>query len=182
MNSLEQHIQSNLNSFGGFPKKVKQEIEKVLTYRKSSISSFVNRCESPIEQLLAVHLIDTEELLYRELSVLNNFKSVHIIPQKEVMTKGRKYRLDFLVECIMSDKEHLIAIECDGHDFHEKTKDQAARDKARERNLMIEGYTVVRFTGSEIWRNPVKCSSEIINIVQKMVGLDSYYEKLLEEK
>jgi len=178
---LEKYIQSNLNCFGGFPDKVKQEIESGLRFRKASISGFVNQCETPIEQLLAVHLIDLEFHLYKELSVLGKFKSLHILAQKEVVVNDRKYRLDFLIECITTTKHHKYAIECDGHEFHEKTKGQAARDKARERNLMSEGYKVIRFTGSEIWKNASRCSGEIINIIQNDVGLDDYYNKLLGE-
>src|SRR5690625_4144124 len=107
------------------------------------------------------------------------FRSLHIMPQKEVVVNDRKYRLDFLIECNMSDKKHKFAIECDGHDFHEKTKEQAARDKARERNLMSGGYKIIRFTGLEIWEDAVKCSSEIINIIYNVAGLDDYYNKLL---
>lgn len=180
MISFEEHIQSNLNSFGGFPDKVKKEINKSLRLRKSSIAGVVNRCESPIEQLLAVQMVNVEDHLYRELPVLRKFKSIHIAPQKEVLSNGRKYRLDFLIECNMSDKKYNFAIECDGHDFHEKTKEQAARDKARERNLMSEGYIFIRFTGSEIWNDPSKCASDIVNIISKTVGLNDYYEKLFE--
>ena len=46
---------------------------------------------------------------------------------------------------------------------------------------MKEGYSIIRFTGSEIWRDVSKCVGEIIEIVQKKVGLDDYYQKLLEE-
>ena len=55
----------------------------------------------------------------------------------------------------MSDCEPfcLIAVECDGHEFHEKTKQQAARDKARDRD---------RFTGSEIWKDPGACADEVL--------------------
>lgn len=55
-----------------------------------------------------------------------------------------------------------LAVECDGHDFHERTKEQAARDRARDRRLQEAGYTVMRFTGSEIYRDPVKCVLEVM--------------------
>jgi hypothetical protein len=55
----------------------------------------------------------------------------------------------------------LIAVECDGHDFHEKTKEQAAADKARDREIVAAGITVLRFTGSEIWKDAEKCAQEV---------------------
>src|SRR5690606_35457447 len=44
------------------------------------------------------------------------------------------YRVDFMIECRDSIAEGVI-VECDGHEFHERTKEQAARDKARDRFL-----------------------------------------------
>ncbi|MFA1820585.1 endonuclease domain-containing protein [Virgibacillus oceani] len=179
---FEMYVEENLQAFKRFPNSVKEEIEKSLRLRKSSIASFVAKCETPIEQLLAVHLIDVEEHLYKELTVLAEFKHLFVIPQKEVLANGRKYRVDFLIECQTENKNYLFAIECDGHNFHEKTKEQAARDKARERNLMKEGYTIIRFTGSEIWKSPSKCAVEAEKIISKTVGLVDYYEKLLDEE
>jgi len=45
------------------------------------------------------------------------------------------------------------AIELDGHEFHERTKEQAQRDRERDRNLAAIGYQVLRYTGSEIYKD-----------------------------
>jgi very-short-patch-repair endonuclease len=58
-----------------------------------------------------------------------------------------------------------IAIELDGHDFHERTKEQAAQDRARERTIVRHGYIIQRFTGSEVYRNPRKCVEEVIELI-----------------
>jgi len=55
----------------------------------------------------------------------------------------------------------FIAIECDGHEFHEKTKKQAQKDKSKDRFLNSKGLKVFRFTGSEITKAPDKCADEI---------------------
>jgi very-short-patch-repair endonuclease len=54
-----------------------------------------------------------------------------------------------------------IVIECDGHDFHERTKEQAARDRRRDRLFQSSRIPLLRFTGSEIWSSPAKCAGEI---------------------
>lgn len=54
-----------------------------------------------------------------------------------------------------------VAVECDGHDFHEKTKEQAIRDKKRDRDFIAAGVPVLHFTGREIWRDPSRCVGEI---------------------
>lgn len=75
-----------------------------------------------------------------------------------------KHRVDFLLGLAMFREEsppYLLAVECDGHDFHEKTKQQAARDKRRDRDLAAMGVQTMRFTGSEIWRDPEGCANEV---------------------
>lgn len=67
-----------------------------------------------------------------------------------------KYRIDFAVACTMG----WLAVEIDGHDFHEKTKEQASGDRQRERHLVASGYTVIRFTGSDVWNDPFACCRE----------------------
>ena len=54
-----------------------------------------------------------------------------------------------------------VAIECDGHDFHEKSREQAAHDKARDRALVAAGWPVMRFTGSEIHKDPFACAMQV---------------------
>ena len=49
-------------------------------------------------------------------------------------------------------------VECDGHDFHERTKEQAAHDRKRDREMQMDGWKVFRFTGSEIHANPMRCA------------------------
>lgn len=56
-----------------------------------------------------------------------------------------------------------IAIECDGHDFHERTPEQAQRDKSRDRFLSEQGWIVLRFTGREITRDARSCALQAIN-------------------
>lgn len=76
-----------------------------------------------------------------------------------------RYRIDFGGIARGAISKTRVAIECDRHDFHEKTKAQAAHDKARDRALTAEGIRVVRFTGSEIWRAPDACVASLLGIV-----------------
>lgn len=78
-----------------------------------------------------------------------------VFPQVEI----GPYRVDFLV----LHNGGGIVVECDGHEFHEKTKEQAAKDKARDRALQEFGFKVYHFTGSEIWRDAVKCAREVLS-------------------
>lgn len=81
------------------------------------------------------------------------------IPQVHVLN----YRMDFLVAVRRSDNVPMfLDVECDGHDFHERTKEQATGDKARDRKLQAQGIEVHRFTGSEIWRDPIAAAWEVV--------------------
>lgn len=102
----------------------------------------LNKCNSYIEANLY-------------LAFIRNTASYEIIPQYNV----GKYRADFWI------KNTDFLIECDGHDVH-KTKEQIAYDYERERSLMKEGYRVIRFTGSEINKDPDGCCKEIIEILE----------------
>lgn len=55
-----------------------------------------------------------------------------------------------------------LIVECDGHDFHERTKEQAAKDRSRDREAQESGYEIFRFTGSELWKDPIGCARQVI--------------------
>lgn len=128
-------------------------------------------CESPIEELFlaavfgsnigrGVSPINIHASGYREGA--NAPSGDHLWPQAPV----GQYRLDFLFCRFATDgSRRRVAVECDGHDFHERTKEQAAHDKARDRFLASQNICVLRFTGSEIHRDPYKCLGEVINIL-----------------
>lgn len=80
-----------------------------------------------------------------------------ITPQAHV----GKYRTDFLLWFRLGRVTAGIAVECDGHAFHEKTKEQASRDKARDRFFLTSGFPAMRFSGSDIYKDPLKCAGEV---------------------
>lgn len=76
------------------------------------------------------------------------------------------YEVDFLLSSpYFTDK---IIIECDGHDFHEKTKQQASYDKKRERDIVKKGYIVLRYSGSDIYNNFDKIIKELTDYVDSL--------------
>ena len=79
-----------------------------------------------------------------------------IVPQYEI----GPYRVDFAVP----DKK--VAIELDGHDYH-KTKEQRTNDAQRERYLELDGWRVIRFTGTEIYQDVEKCINQAIELIEK---------------
>lgn len=60
-----------------------------------------------------------------------------------------------------------LLVECDGHDYHDRTKEQASRDRERDRRLTSGGYTVFRFTGSDIHNRPAATAGEILTELRR---------------
>lgn len=55
------------------------------------------------------------------------------------------------------------AIECNGHDFHEKTKEQVTRDNERRNTLSDLGITMYEFSGTDINASPVGVGNRILS-------------------
>ncbi len=65
-----------------------------------------------------------------------------------------RYRADFL------DKGRKLVIELDGHENH-KSQEDRTNDARRDRQLHRDGFTVLRFTGSEIFHSLSRCIDEV---------------------
>jgi very-short-patch-repair endonuclease len=72
------------------------------------------------------------------------------------------YRADFLISYRWGKMIKRLVVECDGHEFHEKTKVQAWRDKKRDREIP---HKVYRFTGSEIHASAKAKAQEILDVI-----------------
>lgn len=84
------------------------------------------------------------------------------------------YRADFLITLERKDFGSFertqitkLIVEADGHNYHEKTKEQAQYDKSRDRSFLAEGFATMRFTGREVNNDVVKAVSEIENFLIK---------------
>jgi len=120
-----------------------------------------NACivESPIEALM-------DFALYLEMHSYRDCYDQNFIFNYEPQAKVGKYRVDFLLSC---DNGNYVIVECDGHEYHEKSKKQAARDKSRDRDLQSKGYIALRFTGSEIYKNPFQCAEKAFSVVDDIL-------------
>jgi hypothetical protein len=87
-----------------------------------------------------------------------------------------RYRTDFsLLAYFKTPMDSIeIDIEIDGHNFHEKTKEQVTRDKRRDRYFTAIGARILRFSGSEIFTNPIECWNEIFNTAAKLLILEGH--------
>lgn len=85
---------------------------------------------------------------------------LYLVPQVEIKTEDNTYRVDFvLYGDILENKK--IVIECDGYAWH-SSKQQIAYDNQRQRDLENKGITVIRFSGTEIFNDEIKCVYETL--------------------
>lgn len=144
----------------------------------------LNVFQSPIEEMLAVAIVVAgEESLFLgfqdgtdRLRAWYEQHAPSVIPWLDIgasrIAEGRWHVFfaqmpegEYSIDLALCGTGLQLAIECDGHDFHERTKEQARHDKQRDRYLIAKGWTVIRFTGSEIWADPIRCAYQVIEIV-----------------
>lgn len=131
------------------------------------------KCESEIERIFAATAFVGQQVGASGRIASSREKSgpgmIFLEPQCVI----GPYRADFLMGFAdgASDLLKCIVVECDGHNFHERTKEQAAKDKSRDRYLSAHVGRVVRFTGSELFRNPQGCLVEAIKILSVVNGV-----------
>lgn len=159
MNSIVDQLTNNLMT------EVKDHLFTVAQLFVIEMVSKVNRCESPIEQIFAIYFLrGATETGFAD----NSFMLFE--PQKEIDCGTKIYRVDFMISAQIGGKWVSLIVECDGHDYHERTKEQARNDKSRERALKAAGYDLIRFAGSEIWSDPYKCALETIEIMRSIAA------------
>ena len=119
----------------------------------------LNRVVSPIEQIF---------IMEWKFSNIEDKLHLRLKPQTPIETDKGVFKIDFIViDENGGDNKFIIAIELDGHDFHEKTKLQVEKDKKRERAIVRKGIYVLRFSGSEIIKDARGCIKEITGYLEK---------------
>lgn len=128
------------------------------------------QCNSPIEVIF--------KLAFDMISFTEIPEEIYLLPQYEIAVDGRKYFADFvfltdeeLYEFTRFEHKYRLVIECDGHDFHEKTKQQVAKRNKRDMDLKIAGYDVIHFSGSQIFDDPISCAKDALSLIKSNVGM-----------
>ena len=111
--------------------------------------------ESPIEQWL--------------YDCLANLLPVDFALTKQAWIDG--YRVDFLV----TGRGYRLVVEADGKAWHTKPE-QVQADEKRESRIRALGYDIIRFTGSQIWQNPVLCASQ----VKRRLGVFHLFDEAID--
>ena len=148
-------------------------------YERVLIESLYD-CESPIEQLMAFEIDDVCQY-FSASPPISNIDLLGISKQTPIKVGKKTYRADFTIDLAFYHngipKQLLkLDIECDGHEFHHKTKEQVDYDNERTRAIQSAGYDVLHFSGSEIYRKPFGCGQEI-----KKYIIRKYYDFIKDQ-
>lgn len=100
-----------------------------------------------------------------------------LVPQFKVERNDYTYRLDFAVNLqdtyLVAEANRLglfwkrIAIELDGHEFHERTVEQVIVRDQRDRNLHAADWEIFHFSGTELHQQPVACVRQVLECSDK---------------
>lgn len=119
-------------------------------------------CESPIEAIFLIWW-QTWAKLIAYACAPNKMPSINeltLVPQYEIEVPGRRYRVDFALI------ERRVAIELDGHEFHERTKEQVAARNRRDRDLQVAGWRVLHISGSELLYSQGECIMSVLEAAE----------------
>ncbi len=154
-----------------------------------------NRCQSEVEELFLMAVMAVGAIRHHEIVYPWPYKNLgprccaspsrrvfpetlFICPQHVVGRMHVDFLLTFAFETYEPTpagergerlwSEVRLVVECDGHDFHEKTKEQARKDKKRDRELQKLGFRLFRYTGSEVWADPIAVATEALDTLRQM--------------
>ncbi len=86
-----------------------------------------------------------------------------LVPQYQL----NRFRYDF---AILAGEALILAIECDGKDFH-SSEAQRANDAAKDALIYSMGANIRRFTGSNIFRHDENCVASIMLYLCQKYGV-----------
>lgn len=143
------------------------DLERTATRMVELVAPF---CESPIEISLGAAMLLRNALHRSEYDRDRPWlRFSDTRPDDELAARlfpqfvWRSYRIDWVLKIPRVTPTDLIFIECDGHDYHERTKEQAARDRQKDREIQGAGIPILRFTGSEIYADASGCVDQIFS-------------------
>ncbi|KKW88326.1 DUF559 domain-containing protein [Lacticaseibacillus rhamnosus] len=156
----------------GQPKSVEELADYYSLTFKQLITGQVESTRSPIEAMFCIswnyQTVLFEEHFRRWLGA--NF--LDLASQEKVEVDNQTFYIDFVARVMDYNEvgdvvsKASVFVELDGHDFHEKTKEQVEKDKIRERQISKFTDRVLRFSGREVYRNPDNCVREVIDALQ----------------
>ncbi|PQJ09579.1 hypothetical protein CJD36_016705 [Flavipsychrobacter stenotrophus] len=122
--------------------------------------------QSPLERKLYPKLLESN--IYFEVQFpLNRFgKKAHINNSEEKDLRLKYADLLTQPDFYLPNGRRPICVYTDGHSYHERTEEQAKRDRGIDRKLQELGFVVMRFTGKDVRESIDKVVGDIRKMVE----------------
>lgn len=132
-----------------------------LRYMQAHVMKQIEPCESPLEAAfftwwLVIHAVGAT--------------SLELVPQQSVRIAGKNYRLDFVARPVRGglfamfvglETAPKVAIELDGHTYHDRTPRLVTQQNRRDRALVTDGWTVLHVSYNEFHNDPTGTTTAI---------------------
>lgn len=144
--------------------------------------------DSPIEAIFWSYFsaVDFIESLYEHESGLTLAPHPRIRCRDEgTPAREETYIPDFRIDAVNTDLSYEamlygcgelnVLVELDGHDFHEKTKQQVTYRNRRDRHLQAAGWKVLHYSGAELYRDPeavARAAYEVASDAWRRIRID----------
>lgn len=125
-----------------------------------------------VHDICAIPLLN-EKVIYTPIELILRDELVERNIRFEPQVKLGRFYTDFLVTV----NNRKVIVECDGRDYH-----NAEKDRERDKELSLEGYQILRFTGSELYQDVNSCVDKIIYSSQRLNKHRYRLETLNEEQ
>lgn len=159
-----------------YPKRDMYEVHGLT--RRDPVDIAVACAESPIEAMFIRALLDppaADAFWYEGDPIIIPTEQGYKWPEREPLPEALfivalqhrigAHRVD--IACAFTGTGRRLVVECDGHEFHERTPEQADADHARDAVLMAKDWPVVRFTGSKITKDPAQCARRVFHLLNR---------------
>ncbi|WP_315833926.1 DUF559 domain-containing protein [Bradyrhizobium prioriisuperbiae] len=179
---------SNIFGFALLQEQVTEHVSAEIAYECASMERIDNYGTTPIERLfgaaVVLHTRHVRDSWFKQVMFVTAVQAEAvkrrrdakewIFIQKQAQLPG--WRVDYIFNVyggrIREPNSGIpgwrkLIVECDGHDFHERTKEQASKDRGRDREAQTSGFEIFRFTGSELWRDPMGCAKQVMDWAEK---------------
>lgn len=176
LGALDRHIAANEDSF--VPYAFYQNLPADV--QPNSYEKFLRRWQRDggIDPDGVEHLLNQATFGYE----LGGYHGIHLVlqPTFSKFREGKDIRVDALV-WVPSNPAVKIVIECDGFEFH-NSKESFIQDRQRDRLLTARGWTVHRFSGSEIYQDVIGVAEVFCKDLHQKTDYGSSLHKKWEKK
>ncbi len=159
--------ENNIANYRNYYKNIENFID---SYKKATGDDELKEFEERIkakqqEGELTERQVDDIQM-YKGLIKHFELDAYHITPQAffpNYKVDGKAIRADFYV-WVPNDLSVKIIVECDGFQFH-NSKASFINDRKRDRLFQLNGYRIIRYSGSEIWKDPIEVSANLFEML-----------------